>query len=151
MRRGHGRYRDRARTARPVPTEGGRSGRHGRRRDHDDTNTDAWRLHVIDGPDRLDGADADNWDGAVHRRYDWTETPPSMAVVEAVADAAGRDMTAIDPLYEHFAPDALDALVRSNGGPTADGNTTVSFHFGDYRVTVAGDGGVIVRVHAADA
>lgn len=98
---------------------------------------------------RLDGADGG--DGAVHRRYDWTEIPPSMAVVEAVADAAGRDVTAIDPLYEHFDPDALNTLVRSNGGPTADGDATVSFHFGDYRVTVAGDGGVIVRAHTADA
>lgn len=124
--------------------------RHGRRQNHDDTNTDAGRLHVTDGSDRLDGADADGGDGAVHRQYDWTEIPPSMAVVEAVADAAGRDATAIDPLYECLDPDALNLLVGSNGRPM-DGDTTISFHFGDYRVTVADDGGVVVRAPAADA
>lgn len=122
--------------------------RHGRRENHDDTNTDAGRLHVTDDSDRLDGADGG--DGAVHRRYDWTEILPSMAVVEAVADAAGRDATAIDPLYEYFDPDALNALVGSNGRSMADGDTTISFHFGDYRVTVASDGGVVVRAHTAN-
>lgn len=38
-------------------------------------------------------------------RYDWAVTPPSLAVLETVADIAGQSPTSLPPLYEAIDPD----------------------------------------------
>lgn len=73
--------------------------------------------------------------------FDWTTSDsPSTAVVTAVAEAAGTDPVAIEPLYEAIDPDALDALVAP---PTALGtapSATIEFVYQDYRVRVGANG-----------
>lgn len=61
-------------------------------------------------------------------------------IVNAVADAAGVDPQELSPpLYDVVAPDALEALFGETGGRTTP--TTLSFEYGDYAVTVVGEGG----------
>ncbi|WP_135820947.1 HalOD1 output domain-containing protein [Halostella litorea] len=80
-------------------------------------------------------------DSTVRRRYEWSTTSPTVAVAETVADAAGRDPTALPPLFGDVDAAALDAFLRSDG--TAD--PTVSFTSGGYEITVRGGGLVLVR------
>lgn len=77
----------------------------------------------------------------VHAEYDWEEISPSLATIETVADAADCTQTALDPLYDSIDPDALNTLVRS----TERQDTTVSFFFDGYDVTVHSSGLVVVR------
>lgn len=71
----------------------------------------------------------------------------SQAVVEAIAEREGVDVTDVEPpeyepLYEVVNPEALDALFA----PTASGRPrppgSVSFTYAGYDVTVYGDGRV---------
>jgi len=80
-------------------------------------------------------------DNTVRRRYEWSDTSPSVAVAETVALAADSDPTAIDPLFEEIDPGALDAVVRSTGAA----EPTVSFTVSEFTVTVSSDGEVVVR------
>lgn len=73
----------------------------------------------------------------VHREYDWTETPPSVAVVEALADI--KNVAADTPAAErrieiadHVDPDALDRVLERGGAE-------VSFDLKRYRVHVDGE------------
>jgi len=84
-------------------------------------------------------------DGAIRAEYDWTVTTPSTAVVETVAIASNRKSTGIEPLYEFIDPDALNALIRSNGAESVDDGTVVTFEFVGQSVTVHGGGVVVVR------
>ncbi|MFC7177461.1 HalOD1 output domain-containing protein [Halosegnis marinus] len=98
------------------------------------------------GEDSEGATDREHTDtDAVRTRYDWSETTPSAAVAEVLAVAADRDPTETEPLYDSIDPDALDTLVA--GGTGADGRepTTVTFESGGFRVTVTGDGEVVVR------
>lgn len=83
----------------------------------------------------------------IRREYDWSRVSPTTAVVEVVATAADRDVLAMEPLAERVRVDALDDLFRtgeSSAAPTAvDTQLTVSYL--GYRVTVHGDGLVVVR------
>ena len=82
---------------------------------------------------------------AIRAEYDWTSTTPSTAVVETVAVASDREPTRLEPLYEAIDPDALDALIRSNGvEPVGDG-ITVTFEVAGQTVTVHGSGAVVVQ------
>lgn len=46
---------------------------------------------------------------------------PSNAVLRAVADATGRDLFSLEPLYEAVDPDAVDALFRHrNAEPSTE-------------------------------
>jgi hypothetical protein len=64
-------------------------------------------------------------------------------VVSAVASREGVDPTAIEPpLYDAIDPDALDALVASNG----ESGLHVSFTYCGYPITVDAGGGVSVGV-----
>lgn len=83
-------------------------------------------------------------DGVKCRRQWTAETPLSVAVVEAVAEATGRDPTEIEPLNEYIDPDALNDLFE----PRSDGDrseATVSFPLEDHLVIVRGDGTIVVR------
>lgn len=69
----------------------------------------------------------------------WTDFDrPSTAVVEAVAEATGRDVTAIEPLQYSIDTDALDALVTASEQP-GDG-VVVSFEYEGVGVRLNGDG-----------
>ena len=53
--------------------------------------------------------------GTVRAQYEWASTPPPIAVIKTVAIALDRKETALELLYESVDPDALDALLQSNG------------------------------------
>lgn len=76
------------------------------------------------------------------RRYEWTgDTPLSVAVIEAVASASGRDPTEMEPLHRYLDPDALDALFdhcHEDGGPQ------ISFSVDEHFVVVDGRGDIVV-------
>jgi hypothetical protein len=87
------------------------------------------------------------FDGATgeHRaKYDWdTNGKPTMAVVEEVAAATGRDPNDLDPLATAVDTDALDALVtRAN---STNGLTHVSFSYEGMNVTVDSGGLVLIE------
>ena len=84
-------------------------------------------------------------DGTVRARYDWASTPPTIAVVETIAVALNREVTALEPLYESVDPDALDALLQSNGSSATPRDLTVTFTAADRQITVRSSGDVIVR------
>jgi hypothetical protein len=77
--------------------------------------------------------------------YEWSSVAPSTAVLEAVAAAADCEPTDLDPLYEFVDPDALDQFVRSTASSENAGNTSISFSFDCYEVTVYSSGFVTVR------
>jgi hypothetical protein len=83
-------------------------------------------------------------------RFDPAVTPPSMALVGALARTAGCDPLDLEPLYDSVDPDALDALVgRSPAAGTRDGVrggwAAVTVRVGDRRVTVDATGAIEVR------
>jgi len=84
-------------------------------------------------------------EGTVRAQYEWASTPPAMAVVETIAVALDREATALEPLYESVDPDALDALLQSNGSSATPRDLTVTFTVADRQVTVHGSGEVVVR------
>jgi len=70
----------------------------------------------------------------VSQQYDWGETNPSIAIVEAVADLEGTEPAAIGvTLHEHVDADALNTFL-SNGR-----YVSVSFTLGEYHVRIDGD------------
>lgn len=85
--------------------------------------------------------------GLSQRRSGASDGSVSHAVVEAVADREGVDVTdleppAFEPLYTVVDPDALDAVFA----PTHDGKRrtsgSVTFEYEGYTVTVNSDGTV---------
>lgn len=68
----------------------------------------------------------------------------AMAVVEAVAAATDREVTALPPMFDVVNPDALDALVRSDG--TSDPDVRVSFPYAGTDVHVRSEGSIDVRL-----
>ena len=85
--------------------------------------------------------------GLSQRRSDESDGSLSHAVVEAVADREGVDVTeleppAFEPLYSVVDPDALDAVFAPthDGGQRATGSVT--FEYEGYTVTVDSDGTV---------
>ena len=83
--------------------------------------------------------------GTVRAQYEWASTPPPIAVIETVTVALDRKETTFGPLYESVDPDALDALLRSNGSSATPGELTVTLTVADRQVTVHGSGEVVVR------
>ena len=78
-----------------------------------------------------------------------TESSPSFAVIEAIAEREGVDATEIEPpqydaLYDVCNPEALDALFAPREGGTPRGVGQISFRFCGYDVTVTSDGDVTV-------
>ncbi|MDG5759344.1 hypothetical protein QA600_08315 [Natronococcus sp. A-GB1] len=70
---------------------------------------------------------------------------PIRAIIEAVAEHEGVDVTAIEPpayepLYAVVDPEALDALFRSD--PSTE--LSLSFEYAGYDITVSGNGRVDV-------
>lgn len=69
--------------------------------------------------------------------------PPSLAVVEAVAEETGVSALELSPPLQTVVD--LDALDKLAGTPAAErASTRISFTYGEYEVTVHGDGTVDV-------
>lgn len=76
-------------------------------------------------------------DVILRRRIDWTKTPPSIAIVKAIAaieNVDPIDLPAVSDvtLYAHVNPDALDTIVAD------DRHAVVSFPVGDYLIRIDG-------------
>jgi len=74
---------------------------------------------------------------------------PSTAVVEAVADALGREPFELSPLQHHVDADALDALAAGRTGDVGDG-VCITFQYEGFDVAVDSDGVVLISPVAAD-
>lgn len=72
------------------------------------------------------------------------ETTVSETVIEAVADAAHVDMTALPPLYHYVDPDALDTLFGRRR--TEHPAITTEFVYDGYEIRVTGGDEVTVTV-----
>lgn len=111
-----------------------------------DTRVDGLVASLVTTSNRGDehdrGTDAD---GVIRTEYDWSSLAPSTAVIEAVAIAANREPTTLEPLEETISTDALNALLAPRKDHSADGITTVSFEFAGQTVTVQSNGAVVVR------
>lgn len=76
-------------------------------------------------------------------RHEWSgDTDPSMAVVEAVAAATGRDPYEMPPIQRAVDTDALDALVAAENGSSL----RISFEYLEATVTIHPDGVIEVTV-----
>lgn len=76
---------------------------------------------------------------SLQNSYEWSNVPPSLAAVDTVAEAVGRDPTALDSLYDAVDPDALDKqFQREYDAPAND--LRVSFVYHGYHVVVRDDG-----------
>ena len=106
---------------------------------------------MSDGSERSFDSDEPKGEAeTVRAQFEWASTAPSMAVIETVAIALDREPTTIEPLYESIDPDALDALLRSNGSSAAANGVTVSFVVADRQVTVHSRGDVVVRADSLE-
>lgn len=85
----------------------------------------------------------DPTENGVRLSYDpAADRPLSDAVLEAIAEAKGEDLTKENcVLYDDIDPSALDNLFRSSG----NGNTAVMFDSLDVGVTLLGDGEIEIR------
>lgn len=52
------------------------------------------------------------------REFDWSETPPSVAVAYTIADLKDMDVMDVSPLYEYVDPQSLDTLITDTEGVT---------------------------------
>lgn len=68
----------------------------------------------------------------IEREWD-ASTPPSTALVRAVADARDVGATELRPLYDVVDAEALDSLIR-------DGGATMTVEYEGFRATIHGDG-----------
>src|SRR6056297_3548986 len=96
------------------------------------------------------GDDPDGEDETIRAQFEWASTAPSTAVIETIAIALDCDPTTIEPLYESIDPDALDALLRSNGSLATANDVTVSFVVADRQVTVHSRDDVVVRADSLE-
>ena len=74
---------------------------------------------------------------------EWTgSNPPVVAVVDAVADATGRDPDAVGPLYDSVDPSALTTLLQTGGD--GDNPVTISFTYDGCDISVSSSGEITV-------
>lgn len=80
--------------------------------------------------------------------HNWTDGgPPSVAVVEAVADATGRDPLELPSLSGTVDPDALNSILAPETARNGSGGNTVqvSFEYAEVVVMVDSTGLIEVR------
>jgi hypothetical protein len=82
----------------------------------------------------------------VDARYDEGDLSPAEVVIEALAEATGRDSVELPPLYDFIDPDALDTFCEHRGLETSD-NRILSFTVGEWNIFVGDDG----RIRVCDA
>lgn len=102
--------------------------------------------------DNIDEADSDtsNSDTSSTDR-DWSEPrdgwdrscPPSVAIVEAIAEATERDPTAMPSLHRSVDSDSLDALLTH--GMRQGEHVQVSFTYDGVLVSIGSDGDLSIR------
>lgn len=68
---------------------------------------------------------------------------PSTAVVEAVADATGREPLDMEPLHHFVESDALDSLITSAATRGFD-DVEISFRYEEVSITISSDGYISV-------
>lgn len=73
------------------------------------------------------------------RRCDWSELPPSVAVVETVADVDDAAVEALPPLGYAVDVDALDELLRGTATADPEG-VVVSLRYHGYDVSLSSSG-----------
>ncbi len=80
-------------------------------------------------------------------QYDWDDSVSlSTVVIESVSQVAGKAPELLgDPLYNYVDPDALDQLFEPLRGTRQRERGRVAFEFAGYRVTVRGDGGILIN------
>ena len=75
--------------------------------------------------------------------HDWQgSTPPTVAVVEAVAAATDRTPTGLPLLQNTLDPDALNVLLTKEAA-----SVTVSFQYAGTIVSVSGDGDIKIHLN----
>jgi len=84
-----------------------------------------------------DGSPSPPSDDAVVKQFEWTETPPCLAVIRVVSAVVNEPPTEFEPLHESVDADALDALVLSSSE-----DVSVSFTHLGLDIVVHGDGTV---------
>lgn len=70
------------------------------------------------------------------RRCDWFEVPPSVAVVETIADVDDTEIGSSPPLAHDAEVDALDELLRGTATADPDG-VVVSPRYHEYDVAIS--------------
>ncbi|MFB6093799.1 MAG: HalOD1 output domain-containing protein [Halanaeroarchaeum sp.] len=91
--------------------------------------------------ERQQSREAAGEDGRVHS-VEFTQTlTPTVAVLEAVADAMDEDPAAMSDVYDVIDTDALNAMLTGaeDGSPVR-----VSFEYAGYDVTISSSGDVLV-------
>lgn len=119
--------------------------------EHDEAGGDAIR-RLNDSRIENDAEDGAGGDDPASRRRIHTasfsggrDSRPSRSVVEAVAEATGRDATALRPLYDVVDADALDALLDPAGYRSSDLRWgRVTFRYEGCDVAVHADGRTVV-------
>lgn len=86
-------------------------------------------------------------DGTIHHQFDWSNVPPSTAVVETIADAAGCDPVDINVLHDAVDPDALDTLLQAETDTDSEA-THVSFIYAGFDVVLRSDGTLLIHPSA---
>ncbi|KZN25095.1 hypothetical protein A4G99_00740 [Haladaptatus sp. R4] len=92
----------------------------------------------------IDEDDSEADSNTTRVQYDWSSTSPSIAIAETIATIENRPQSELEPLYEHVDPDSLDSIVRPRTSEFG-GESTVSFEYYGYHVTIRSDGGICVR------
>ncbi len=82
--------------------------------------------------------------------FDDSERRPSIAVLEAVAEAAAVDVVELPPIHSHIDLEAIDTLFRRDPGQGSS-DFVFSFCFEKWRVFIKGDGRVLVCEASATA
>lgn len=91
-----------------------------------------------------DGRRRTECSGVIRAEFDWSETPPAVAVVEAMAVATNRRLGSVDPLVDHLDPDALNTIIREGATRPDPSATVVTFGMAGHHVSVRGDGELVV-------
>lgn len=92
----------------------------------------------MDDPGKPSDHTADERDthDLVRERHDWSNTPPSLAVIQALASIEDVDPAGLDlRLHEYIDPEALDRVVANS----REDSVAISFVIGRYRVAIDDD------------
>lgn len=74
-----------------------------------------------------------------------SNSPPTVGVIEAVADRESVDVTELPPLSTAIDPDALDSLFAYSTDEFPHPNGRVVFQYCEYTIAVYSDGQIVVE------
>lgn len=101
-----------------------------------------------DEPSEASGGVVESVSETFSTRYDWFSTPPSTAVIEAVAAVRDTKPTDMPPLYPRVDPDALDSMFERAAGFDG-GDVRISFSYAAREVAVVSDGAILITPQSA--